>query len=371
MNQVVAHLHSLAPAPTEFELTYTEVDKEKVRQVYAWLNAGATHERGFEHQRTQAKLGRAAHIAISTLHSVLSGNYKASPTKFLDRALAAIASHDERAGERSATPFVRTSLAKIIFTVCRRARLGRDIGVIAAAPGLGKTFALKEYAAQNPMTLLIEATEHMSRSVLLRKLVALCNAQVITKGASGGTQDQQFDAIVETLKGSEYLLLVDEADTMAPAALNTLRRISDLAGIGVVLTGEPRLHRLIYDPAGRFSRIGSRFCMRLAPVMTLSQEDSDVIVEAAHEFDGIEPAPEVLDAYWQVCGGSARVLNKLIVNVREFVLAKGYKLTAANVFKAGQELMGITVTPHAATRPAARTGAAAKAEAHIAPELRS
>jgi DNA transposition AAA+ family ATPase len=278
----------------------------------------------------------------STTSVILRGKYPSPPTSFLKRYLEVIDRDTRRRREVVRLPWVETSVARLVRSICHRTHLYRDIGIIAGRPGTGKTEALRHYAAEVDTTILIEASYNMSAGLLLDELIAHTKAQVRTaRNGTRGTQAQRLRAVIEACVGTDYLIIVDEADTLTPANLEHLRRISDLGGVGVVLAGEPRLHGMVRDPDGRFGRIHSRVGFWPPVIRAITEEDCNALVASGHAADKVELTPEVLDAYWQVCEGSTRTLSKLLPNVRDFGLAQGHALSARLVLSVAQQTMGM------------------------------
>ena len=329
-------------APTNYTEAYTADDRRAVERIYLWLADGQQHVPGHPQQRTRAKLARAASLNVKTVSLILLGRYPSPPGKQLQQMLAVIDRENRRRRTVIEIPWVDTTVSRSVFAVCHRAHLYRDLGLIAARPGTGKTVALKRYAEEVDSAILIEASYNMSVGLLLDELIDRTNAEVRTaRNGSRGTQAQRRIAVIETLKGSDTLILVDEADTLTSSALEELRRISDLANVGVVLAGEPRLHGMMRSPDGRFGRIHSRIRFWGPVIQSITEDDCMALVTAGHETDQVELTAEIHDAYWQTCEGSARSLSKLLPNVRDFGMAQGHALSAKLIFSVAQQTMGI------------------------------
>lgn len=337
------HTQSLVEVPTSWGEKYTEEDKEKATRIVNWLRDGQEHEPGFEHQRSQTKLSKAANIKATTLNTVIAGKYPSSPTKWLDTALDTIRMQMQRETQyRTTTPFVETSVYRTVLAACKRAHTYRNFAVVAAYVGTGKTTAVKQYAETHSNVFLIEATPDMNAGVLVNELVELLKADVHKANKySEGTKAEKMRGIINRLKGTDSLIILDEAETVSTQTLEYIRRISDNAGIGVVLSGTEKLKPMIRDPRGRFGQISSRVSFWPKVITSITEKDVEMISHSAMQYDGVALTPEVLDAFWQMCEGSARVLaNNLIPGVRDYGLRKGLELTPELIFKVGQELLG-------------------------------
>lgn len=329
--------------PSEWMPSYTADDQAKVGLVLEWLNEPRARARGW----SRSGLARAAGMNKGTCHQVLSGKYPSSPSQFL-RALVEIVQREtlrERDG-LSELAFVETSVYRLVLAACHRAHLYRNFAVVSAYVGTGKTVAVKRYAEEHANAYLVEATPGMTASVLLSELVELTGATVHRANRySAGSKDERFRGVVRALRGTDSLLIVDEAETVTAQTLEYVRRIRDLARIGVVLSGAEDLKPMLRDPRGRFGQISSRVGFWPPIVKGITEEDAQTIVRAllGEREDLTE---EVLDAFWQVCAGSARVLAEdVVTGVRDYGLKKGKPLTPELVFKVGQDLLGYRKPP--------------------------
>lgn len=321
--------------PTDWSPTYTSADQAAVCKV---LDALAEHRASGWSCNSLARVAGRSGAAVS---SVLAGKYAASPSAMLARLLAQV--------DRMDTPpptgrpgYVETSVHRAVWAACKRARTYGNFAVVSAYVGTGKTHAVREYQRQHPDTVLIEAMPGMTASVLLDALVEDSGAVVRTAGRyTNGSLAERMRAVVRTLRGSDRLLILDEADTTTAATLEHVRRIRDLAGVGVVLAGTERLRPMLQDPRGRFGQISSRVGFWPPVIKSITADDAAALAVAALEADGIEPTAEVLDALWQACAGSARVLCEgVIPGVRDYGLSAGHALTPELVYRVAQDLLG-------------------------------
>lgn len=321
--------------PGGFSANYCEGDIEKVREIQAWMAEDPD-------TRTQAFLAKRSALKESTLNRVLNGNYPSPVSKILWRCMHTIERERSRNQlGKSRIPYVETTVTRLVRSVCHRTQTYApygEMGVVYGVPGTGKTLGIDRYREENPGTYKIDAIYNMSAGMVLTDLVEQTGAVVHTSGRySGGTHEQKLRAIIRQLDGADTLIIVDEADSITPAALEILRRIQDLARVGVVFAGEPRLYNLLRDKEGRFGRIQSRIGFWPPVIKSITREDSDALARA-----GLQSLDdEVLTAFWEVCEGSARTLAKLIPNVRDFGLNQGHELTPKLVYSTAQQTMGI------------------------------
>lgn len=339
----VSHQQSFQEYPTVWHEKYSADDKEKVKQILDWLNAGQDHIPGVHNQRSKRRLARASGVNEQTANGVLRGKYPSPATKFIEKMLDSIRRWDLREEEGiHDCPFVETSVYQMSVAACKRAHLYRMIGVVSAAVGTGKTRSLKHYASKNSNVLMVEGMPGMNSSVFLDELVAMTRAQVkVTYRYSRGTKAERLAAVIRALKGTDSLLILDEADTVIVETLEYFRRICDKAHIGGVLAGTKSLQPMIRDKDGRFGQVSSRVNFWPAIIDGITKDDSILLAQAALLDDDVELTDDVLDAFWQMCDGSARVLvGSLIPGVRDYGLKKKKLLTPDLIFKVGQDLLG-------------------------------
>ena len=329
--------------PTVWNKKYTEGDKKQIKDILDWVNDGRSSIPGAVHTRSLAKLSRVSKVHTSTLSTIVSGKYVSSPSKHLVKMLDAIRRWDMREEEGvHDCPFAETTIYRTVIAACKRAHLYRNFAVVSAYVGTGKTRSLKRYATNNSNVILIEATPDMNANVLLDELVAQTSAVVHKSNKHArGTKADKTAAAIAALKDSDSLIILDEAETVNTATLEYVRRISDKANVGVMLAGTEKLKPLIQDPQGRFGQISSRVGFWPPVIKGITQEDSDALTRAAFEDDDVELTDEVLDAFWQMCDGSARVLvSALIPGIKDYGLKKKKELTPELIFKVGQNLLG-------------------------------
>lgn len=281
---------------------YTPQDLEKVESIKRWLDANG---------KSRAWLGKKSTIPSGTLSQILGGKYVSSPTRQLNQVLSVLETETERL--KDGTPgYVKGSVHKLLQVVFDRTRKHQNFGVITGYVGVGKTRCAMEYGAAHPMTLIIESSPNMTPGVLLTELLEKLN-NAVPPGL-----DRKFRELVRVLRGTNYLLIVDEAERLSSSALEYLRRLRDMAQVGVTLMGTEKLTGLIKPQHGQFDQIRSRVGMWPKTIEGITRDDADDMVRTALVDVG-EPADDVLDALWAYCDGSARVLNEnLLPALRDY-----------------------------------------------------
>jgi len=331
---------------------YSKADVAAIGVINHWLENGSKYSE--DGKRTKADLARACGIKDSTFSQILSGKYRATPTRFL----AAVLDYLERETHRDISaviiPLVETSVYRTVSLVCERAHQNRDFGIISGEKGVGKTFTLKRYTQLTPSAVLIEGTPGMTARVFLSELILQLGISVpVRVNGSTGTKDEKMHAVVNYFKSRDALLILDEADKVNDDTLEHARRISDLASVGCVLSGTERLRSMVEASNGRHGQISSRVGCWFPVMKGITEDDAISITKTAFKHNNISINKSVCLAFWQMCDGRARVLVKLIRNVIEFGLRKGHDLNDELVFETGRQVMGLTPPPRRGKRKSA------------------
>jgi DNA transposition AAA+ family ATPase len=280
---------------------YTQADKALIERTRAWME---------ERSYSQASLARLSRVSTSSINQILKGNYATSPSKLLQSIESAMRNFDE-GGKDSGTP-VETSVYKMAWLACGMARRYRNFAVLTGYVGTGKTYALKRYVRANPNTHLIEAVPTMTPQSLVRLL-----SRVVVGVDGKGSMDDKFRAVVDALRNSDSLLIVDEAETLTPHQLHTLRRLRDLANVGIVLAGTEYLTGLIKPERGQFDQIRSRCGFWPETMRAITQDDAAALIQA--NLGTEEVSDEVVDRLYKYSRGSARMLVEgMLAGIKEF-----------------------------------------------------
>jgi DNA transposition AAA+ family ATPase len=309
MRHVVTHQESLQTAPeaagvdpATWPAHYTDEDIASVKSIIDWLDKS---------KYTQAALARLSRVSGTSLNQILRGSYAASPSKTIVTLLSAIKAADEQAVQKSAAVPVETSVFRLAHLACEMARRYRNFAVLTGYVGTGKTFALKNYAATRPNTYVIESNPCMTPQSLIRQLARM------VAGVEKGSIADKFEQIVGSLKDTDSLIIIDEAETLTPHQLHTIRRIRDTANVGVVLAGTEHLSGLIRPAHGQFDQIRSRAGFWPETVKGITAEDAAALTQSA--FGAEEVPEEVIARLYAYCKGSARMLVEgLIAALKEF-----------------------------------------------------
>lgn len=250
---------------------------------------------------TQTAIGRAIDYSGATVSQYLSGIYSGDVKEVEAKIQNFLERQTEKSKSRKADiPFVLTKAAARYFDAARICHLHGEMGVVYSDAGLGKTVAGRAYSAQNKGVIFIETDPTYSARVLLSVLHKACGHN--GKGSLHGMGED----IIKRLKGSERLIIIDEAENLPRRALEIIRRIGDKTGVGVLLTGMPRLIENLRGNQGDFAQMSSRVGVA-AKLEPLKPQDTEKMVHAA-----LPGANGSWKAFHEFSHGNGRRLSKLV-----------------------------------------------------------
>lgn len=280
---------------------------------------------------SQTQVARAIGKSTAVINQYLQGKYAgdvpaidALARSFINREV------EKEKSQKITARFVPTVTSRKGMDVIRYAHIDGDLNVIYGAAGLGKTMILREYAAQHRDALLIEADPGYTARVVLEEL---CGLLGISKR---GNMHELSEACIAALRDSGRLLMVDEAENLPYRALETLRRIHDKSGIGLVLAGMPRLIINLKGKRGEYQQLYSRVGFALCIGDSLPQSDITDIAVSMLPGAGSQ---EVSEALFKASHGNARRLFKLVRGVSRHSEISGNAVSAGAVRKFAEMLI--------------------------------
>ncbi len=233
----------------------------------------------------QGIIARKMGASITVVSQVLRNRYTGNITK-IEKKIQDVLEREQVRAKALKGSFVDTSISKRIFDICKMVQIDKDIGIVIGKSGIGKTIALREYANRNTEVIYLEADCTYTQTVLLDELME----QLGTALVRGRIHDKQ-KKIIEILKGSDKLLIIDQAEFLKRMDMEILRTIYDKADIGIVLCGLAELERfLLQMPEYIHTRIGLRDVLgRLTKTdvgviaRNMKQDLSDEIIEILYK----------------------------------------------------------------------------------------
>ena len=161
--------------------------------------------------------------------------------------------------------YVATSTATRIQSALAFAQATHGLAVIYGGAGMGKTRTAQEYSEQHSNAWLATITPASASLLAVLERIALCIGikPSLTKGSAVVEVE-----ILERLKDSDGLLIIDEAQHLRARVLEQIRSIYDASDTGLVLLGGDTVYSQltggyrVANYAQIFSRISKRLHLR-------------------------------------------------------------------------------------------------------------
>lgn len=258
---------------------------------------------------------RAMNISPTRLSQYLNGSYSGDVKetgliikRFIDITL-------ERKKIDSPVKFVKTRNAIRVLSAAKLTHIQKTIGLITGGAGLGKTMALQNYASENTDVIYIEADTAYSA----RELMSEIHRRLGLNGK--GMLNPLKNSIIDKLKGSGRMIIIDQAEYLPVKALDLIRTIHDKADIGILFAGLPQLTMNIRGTGG----VNEQLSTRIGVVIDIDKLSSDDILLIAKS--SITERGSICEEYIIPCNGNARTLRMLM---RESIRIADFKKTSIN-----------------------------------------
>lgn len=153
--------------------------------------------------------------------------------------------------EETRTRLFSNVISTRIARVLGRVRQTNDVGLIHGPAGLGKTCGAELFALANPTAVMVTVNKRKGNASGLES--AIFSAVESSNWRKHGTR---WDFLVAKFKGSNRLLILDNAHRLTKSAREWLFDFHDETGIPVALLGNPEVLDAIRLNDQQFSRIG-------------------------------------------------------------------------------------------------------------------
>jgi DNA transposition AAA+ family ATPase len=223
---------------------------------------------------SQTALSQLTGVGKARLSQWLNGVYKGSvPTieESIRRWLDSRQTATTLEGQMPTAPeWVETPSARAVLSALSFAQMAEAVSVVYGGAGVGKTTTLARYKQQSPNVWVVTATPAVSApGPILTRI-----AQALGIRSTGAVHMVEAN-IIERVRETRGLLVIDEAQHLTHRALDAIRSIHDAAGIGLALVG----NEIVYSQLTGGSRsVGfAQLFSRVAKRVRLSRaKDADV-----------------------------------------------------------------------------------------------
>lgn len=255
----------------------SQISAELRRAIETVLNEGMT----------QTALAKQCGLSASVISQWLKSAYRGDNEAVESKLSAWLQSRKAGAAVTDATGprWVLTPTGAAIERALTYARARPSIAVIYGSAGVGKTTTIERYAKSSPNVWTVTVSPAISSmAAMLREIGA-----VLELHGSGWQNRALSRDIKARLRGTNGLLVIDEAQHLGMQAVEEIRSIHDAAKVGLVLCGNERVYTVLTGGnrsavfAQLFSRVG-----RKLKIGAPTKEDVNAILDAW----GLSGAPE-------------------------------------------------------------------------------
>lgn len=244
-------------------------------------------------------------VKPTALNLWIKGKYTGNVAKIDEEVKKYLNQNTKKALEsKIKVPFVETTVATKIMNVLESCHFESEIAICYGSAGIGKTTAVKQYVENNAGVVLIEADEKNSSGQILREL-----HEKLGYTGKGSLPSIRKD-IINKLKDSERLIIIDEAENLHHQAFTALRRIHDKTDytFGILFIGTSKLYNNLTRLRADFDYLTSRigYCVEISK---LSKQDTAGIIKSLIA----EPSAKLINTFWEISQGKARILTKLLL----------------------------------------------------------
>jgi len=226
---------------------------------------------------SQGKIAKSIGASDTVISMFLAGKYLGNVEKLQAKIEEFLSREGERGKHAEAkTAFAHTSQAEAALSVLTFCHVHRQIGVIHAPAGLGKTVSLHHYAEENSWVKIITCRAGMSQRDVLDEIADELN--LVVRGTCG----KILRTLLAELKGSEVILVFDEAQHLTLKHFEMIRYIYDRLETPIVFAGTDDIidrmtgrKNIVYDQV--FSRVGIK--RKLKP--QIKKTDVALLIEKA------------------------------------------------------------------------------------------
>lgn len=212
---------------------------------------------------------------------------------------------------------------KVLFA-CNYAHTRNDITLVFGDAGAGKTTALEHYRKINPGVVMVTANSCTASATAILNMICRQTGKSIS-----GRKDILMDALVNYFKGTNRLIIIDEADHLTLTALQAVRNLNDNAGVGIVLAGNNK----IYNQMLTGSRSSELQQLRTRIIVRRRVENNYTIDEFRQVFPDTDD--ECIGFLMELAQAESL---RTAVKILEILYDYGEKITFANLKKIKRQL---------------------------------
>ncbi len=284
--------------------------------------------------KTQREISREAGLSPSVISQFLNGTYIGDNKEVANTLMKYLRVAKDRLNSQQSTAFYETlENTQNVLYACNHAHIENDIVLVCGDAGAGKTTALKLYAAENTGVVMVTCNScTRSATAVLKLILNKLGIQSINR------KEVLMYKLLERLKGTHYLIILDEADHLSLDALQAIRNLNDSAGVGIVLSGNDKIYRQMYSGQRgyEFDQIRTRIIVRKRVINSYTPEEIEsIFVDAPSDC-----IPYIMNL---ACRESLRTAIKIYNLALEYAKAMNSKITLSILKSVKDDLIGAEI----------------------------
>lgn len=201
-----------------------------------------------ENNLTQAALALELGCAEATVSKYLGEKPHGDVKRFEETALDII--NNAALRKQIKILLFDTAMAQKVHGACQLARKLNDFVLVSGPAGIGKSCGAESYLFANPATILVTAAVWNMGWIAALNLI-WCSIETKWNG-----QTKKADYLVNRFRGSNRLIIVDNAHRIRKSGFKFLFDFHDATQCPFVLIGNPEVIETIKENDQHFSRIG-------------------------------------------------------------------------------------------------------------------
>lgn len=228
--------------------------------------------------KTQSEIAKELDISDPQLSQFLNGIYKA-PHIIIPKIERFFELKEKKETAPEAPEYKETSISNKVYKLIEYCHIQGKIAVAYGDAGVGKTMAIKEYAKKHPDESIVITVSPCFASITgVNDLIAE-QLRIREKVAR-----KIYSEAVAKLRGSNKVLIIDEAQHLTVRVINHLRCMSDESGIGIAFIGNDEIYlKMRGSGQASYAQLYSRIAYKEhITTNSITEKDISLLFEENH-----------------------------------------------------------------------------------------
>lgn len=279
---------------------------------------------------SQSAVATACGVSDATLSYWLRGKYPGNNEDVASSVRDYLETAKNRLAVGIKNELVATTIYSAVQEFCTVVNAHCIMGVLTGDAGVGKTTALKSYAKDHPSVILIEADHGYTANALFKDL---CRRLKITPQ---GSLHDKLEQVVDELRDTGRLVIIDEAEHFNYRTLELIRRVFDKAGVGIALVGMPRLIEKLRGESMYYAQIYSRISAA-RKLGLLKDADIKAVLDTRYpEYDA-----RAFATVQSHCNRNMRILSNLLKWCTEIMRKNNLRALTAEIVISASDMLAV------------------------------